>query len=158
MDNKEAADRLSTLQTDSLEMAQARDFAIAALRAQSEPVCLVHSCNPSWANVEILCPHELQPGQELYAHPAPVRVAEWQPIEIGDHVRHEPTGEEWVVARISGDTLWWCGWPTGCTVLSECTLVEKASPESRAALIDELKRLPPSDSRHYTAPPSEGGE
>lgn len=70
-------------------------------------------------------------------------------IEIGDHVRHEPSGEEWVVARIAGDLLFWCGWPTGCTKLSECTLIEKASPASRAALIDELKRLPPSDSRHY---------
>jgi len=50
-----------------------------------------------------------------------------EPIQTGDHVHHAPTGETWVVKRVIGDKLEWCGWPPGQAELSDCTLIEKAA-------------------------------
>lgn len=59
-------------------------------------------------------------------------------IDTGDVVRHEPTGEDWVVAQVQGDKLSWFGWPPGWAALSDCTLVRKASEEDRLRHLDEL--------------------
>lgn len=60
-------------------------------------------------------------------------------IDTGDAVRHGPTGEEWLVARVEGNRLSWCGWPPGgWTELADCTLVRKATQESRAKLLEDL--------------------
>lgn len=68
-------------------------------------------------------------------------------IDTGDIVHHGPTGEDWVVARVQGDQLAWCGWPQGWADLKDCTLVKKATPEER---IDLLKQI--ANSRgHYCA-------
>lgn len=55
-------------------------------------------------------------------------------IDTGDIVLHGPTGEEWVVKRVTGNRLEWCGWPPGSADLADCTLIKKATPEGRAAL------------------------
>lgn len=52
-------------------------------------------------------------------------------IDTGDSVRHGPTGETWVVAYVDGDNLAWVGWPEGEARLSDCTLIEKATPDER---------------------------
>ena len=57
-------------------------------------------------------------------------------IDTGDTVRHDPTGEKWIVAYVRGDRLAWCGWPEGEAALSDCTLITKATPDER----DELLR------------------
>jgi len=62
-------------------------------------------------------------------------------IETGDHVRHGPTGEEWVVAYVEGDRIAWCGWPPGLASLSDCTLQRKATPAERLALLQEMAPL-----------------
>ncbi len=49
-------------------------------------------------------------------------------IDTGDIVLHGPTEERWVVACVQGDRLSWVGWPEGTALLSDCTLVEKATP------------------------------
>ena len=70
-------------------------------------------------------------------------------IEIADYVHHQPSGEDWVVARVTDEYLWPAGWPPGRAKLSDCVLTHKASPESRARLVADLKRLPPDDERYY---------
>ena len=65
-------------------------------------------------------------------------------IDTGDYVLHGPTGETWLVARVDGKLIAWCGWPPGWADLSDCTLVEKATPEKR----DELLRSLASGSHH----------
>lgn len=61
-----------------------------------------------------------------------------QCIDTGDYVRHGPTGETCVVARVEGDRLAWLGWPPGWADLSDCTLVQKAAPGDREKLLREL--------------------
>lgn len=52
-----------------------------------------------------------------------------QEIKAGDTVKHGPTGETWVVKRVNGDYLEWCGWPPGQARVADCTLVVRATPE-----------------------------
>jgi hypothetical protein len=59
-------------------------------------------------------------------------------IDTGDHVRHEPTGESWVVACVQGDKLSWCGWPEGMAELKDCTLILKVDEEKRLALLQQI--------------------
>jgi hypothetical protein len=59
-------------------------------------------------------------------------------IDTADHVYHAPSGETWVVAYVEGDRLAWCGWPEGEAALSDCELVEKATPEQRQKLLWQM--------------------
>jgi hypothetical protein len=68
-------------------------------------------------------------------------------IDTDDVVRHEPTGELWVVAYVDGERLAWCGWPSGTARLSDCTLVRKATPEQRRQLLEELAAMSGDDPR-----------
>jgi hypothetical protein len=68
-------------------------------------------------------------------------------IDTGDEVAHGPSGENWIVAGVDGDRLWWCGWPEGTVKLSDCTLIKKATPEERDELRARLAQLPYNDSR-----------
>lgn len=63
-------------------------------------------------------------------------------IDTGDIVRHEPTGEEWTVGYIdeTADRLAWVGWPPGFAKLSDCTFVERATPEERLWLLREMAK------------------
>ena len=62
-------------------------------------------------------------------------------IDVGDHVLHQPTGEEWIVAGVDGGHLYWCGYPFGGNAdLSDCTLIEKADEEYRNDLLRELAK------------------
>lgn len=56
-------------------------------------------------------------------------------IDTGDTVFHRPTGETWEVACVEDDRLSWCGWPEGSAHLSDCELIEKATPDARMALL-----------------------
>lgn len=70
-------------------------------------------------------------------------------IEIADHVKHMPSGEEWIVARVNDLYVWPCGWPESMAMKIDCVLIKKSSQESRDKLIEELKKLPATDARHY---------
>jgi hypothetical protein len=60
-------------------------------------------------------------------------------IDVGDYVHHGPSNEDWVVAAVDGDRLYWCGWPFGGSAeLSDCTLIKKAAEEKRDRLIRQL--------------------
>ena len=67
-------------------------------------------------------------------------------IDTGDAVRHGPTGETWLVARVDGDRLAWVGWPPGWADLADCTLMRKATPEQREKLLREI-----ADGQHHLA-------
>jgi len=63
-------------------------------------------------------------------------------IDVCDVVRHEPSGENWVVACVDGDRLYWVGYPYGGSVaLSDCQLVTKASDDDRQSLLEKLAEL-----------------
>lgn len=59
-------------------------------------------------------------------------------IDTGDHVKHGPSGEEWLVARTNSLHLFPCGWPPTRADLADCTLIKKATPEERLSLLRDL--------------------
>jgi hypothetical protein len=70
-----------------------------------------------------------------------------QPPRCGDHVHHEPSGEDWVVAHVSNDMLAWCGWPGGMTKLSECRVIKRCSDEEHLKLVNEIANMSDGDFR-----------
>lgn len=70
-------------------------------------------------------------------------------IDTGDTVKHGPTGETWIVAYVEGERLAWVGWPQGEARLSDCTLIEKATPEYRDDLLCKLANIPLDRPSHY---------
>ena len=63
-------------------------------------------------------------------------------IDVCDVVHHAPSGENWVVACVDGDRLYWVGYPYGgSAALSDCQLVTKASSEDRQKLLAKLAEL-----------------
>ena len=69
-------------------------------------------------------------------------------IEIADTVHHKPSGEHWIVARVSETHVWPAGWPPCRASIEDCELEEKASDVKREAFMRELRGLPASDERH----------
>ena len=68
-------------------------------------------------------------------------------IDTADVVHHAPSGEDWVVAYVDGEHLTACGWPETRARLSDCTLVEKATPVQRVHVLEEMSRISGNDSR-----------
>jgi hypothetical protein len=62
-------------------------------------------------------------------------------IDTGDSVFHRPTREWWSVACVQGDRLSWCGWPEGSANVSDCLLVDKATPAERLKLLGDLANM-----------------
>jgi hypothetical protein len=62
-------------------------------------------------------------------------------IETADIVKHNPTGEKWLVAYVENDRLCACGWPETLAKLSDCTLVKKATEDKKQNLINELAAM-----------------
>lgn len=50
-------------------------------------------------------------------------------IRAGDHVRHGPTGEDWMVLAVDGERLVPAGWPPCVARTSDCTLVEACTDD-----------------------------
>lgn len=60
-------------------------------------------------------------------------------IDMGDTVLHGPTRETWCVAAVENDRLYWMGYPFGgSALLSDCTLIEKATEEEKAFTLKAL--------------------
>ena len=79
----------------------------------------------------------------------------------GDHVRHHPSGQTWVVAFVEGDHVWPAGWPEGAERMSECTVVHRCTDEEHDYHVDLWRQSTPSHRRtkvleHYTGPIEEG--
>lgn len=60
----------------------------------------------------------------------------------GDCVKHEPTGEDWVVAYADAerDELAWTGWPEGSARLSHCTVTMRCSDQEHARAVEEWRQ------------------
>ncbi len=63
------------------------------------------------------------------------------PFSTADHVRHEPTGEDWIVAYHDPETddLAPCGWPPCIAKGRDCTLIKAASPHESVKLLGQLR-------------------
>jgi hypothetical protein len=59
-------------------------------------------------------------------------------VRTGDTVRHEPSGEEWLVAYVEGTDLVPCGWPLTFAKVSDCKLVTACSDEESTALLNRM--------------------
>jgi hypothetical protein len=59
-------------------------------------------------------------------------------IDTADHVKHGPSGEEWVVARATSTHVYPCGWPPSRGDMADCTLIKKATPGERDKLLEAL--------------------
>ena len=74
--------------------------------------------------------------------PIEIKIKRNKQIDVCDVVHHVPSGENWVVACVDGDRLYWCGYPYGgSAALSDCQLVIKASESDRQSLIEKLAEL-----------------
>lgn len=74
-------------------------------------------------------------------------------IRTGDHVRHIPSGETWVVAFVEDHTglLCACGWPCELVPIAQCQLVKQASDEESLALVRKLAAISEPDIRRSWA-------
>lgn len=72
-------------------------------------------------------------------------------IDTADTVFHEPSGETWLVAGVKEGRLMWCGWPPGYADVANCRLVEKATPEKRRQLLQDLSQMQGDDTRKLHA-------
>jgi hypothetical protein len=58
----------------------------------------------------------------------------------GDHVKHAPSGETWLVRRMVGDDrVECCGWPTSQGLLSDCEIVYRCTDEEHERLTRETE-------------------
>ena len=74
--------------------------------------------------------------------PIEIKLKRGTHIDVCDVVHHVPSGENWVVACVDGDRLYWVGYPFGgSAALSDCQLVTKASSEDRQKLLVQLSEL-----------------
>lgn len=74
-------------------------------------------------------------------------VLETSKIGPGDTVKHRPTGETWVVLRVTAEHLLPAGWPPGRALLADCELLEKATPQQRDEMVAYWERLTDDDDR-----------
>ena len=70
-------------------------------------------------------------------------------IDTGDTVHHLPSDEHWIVAGVAGQYLWPVGWPPGRANVSDCVLVEKATPAMKAMVQADLARLRDDERRQF---------
>lgn len=55
-------------------------------------------------------------------------------IRAGDHVHHAPSGEDWVIGRVSRDGyVEPFGWPRCRARANDCTVIKAATDEEHAA-------------------------
>jgi hypothetical protein len=61
----------------------------------------------------------------------------------GDHVRHRPSGEEWVVAFAEPDRneIAWAGWPDGRADLSDCDVIKVATEEEHRRAVQSWQNV-----------------
>lgn len=63
-------------------------------------------------------------------------------FRAGDHVRHRPSGEEWVVAVDSENgRVSWSGWPEGMAAEDDCELQRAATDEERLRMLRSVARM-----------------
>lgn len=71
-------------------------------------------------------------------------------MRAGDVVKHQPTGETWVLACAERDEVYPCGWPETIAKEKDCILVEAGSEKDYREMLESW-----SDKSSYDS--SEGG-
>jgi hypothetical protein len=59
-----------------------------------------------------------------------------QSIQPADVVKHNPSGETWVIAAVNGDEVMPCGWPESIAKAKDCVIVKKATDEAKQKMIE----------------------
>lgn len=65
----------------------------------------------------------------------------------GDHVHHEPSGENWLVAWADDGKLAPAGWPPTVAQLADCRVIRRCSDEEHARAVDLWRRATNSNHR-----------
>jgi len=73
-----------------------------------------------------------------------------QNIDIGDTLHHLPSGECWIVARVTEKHVYPAGWPPCRGDIGDCVLLEKATASQKNDMILHCKKLPSGDERRVT--------
>jgi hypothetical protein len=74
-----------------------------------------------------------------------------QTFKCGDHVKHRPSGETWVVAYADNEHVACCGWPETLAQASDCTLVKAATNEQHVDMLKRCATLDDSRGSHARA-------
>jgi len=56
-------------------------------------------------------------------------------MRAGDVVKHEPSGEEWLLGRVYNGFVYPCGWPPCRAEAKDCTLVHECTDEDHAKMV-----------------------
>ncbi len=62
-------------------------------------------------------------------------------MRTGDHVKHLPTGEEWLVAFVEDGRLCACGWPCSLVPVADCELVKACTDIESNSLLVEMSNM-----------------
>lgn len=55
-------------------------------------------------------------------------------MRAGDHVYHEPSGETWVLGRVTEEHVYPAGWPPCRAERHDCTLVKPCTDDQHNAM------------------------
>lgn len=53
-------------------------------------------------------------------------------FQRGDHIHHRPSGEIWVVKRVTETHVEPCGWPPSAAAVTDCDLIMTATAARKA--------------------------
>lgn len=70
-------------------------------------------------------------------------------FRAGDHVRHVPSREDWILAYADGDYVSPCGWPETLAQATDCVLVRPASDQQHREMLEEWAGKSNDDRRAY---------
>jgi hypothetical protein len=68
-------------------------------------------------------------------------------MDTGDVILHHPSGENWVVGFVKGETLVAVGWPLEYASVRDCSIVRTATREERKALLQGMASMTDADPR-----------
>jgi len=70
-------------------------------------------------------------------------------MRTGDLVKHKPSGEEWIVARVAGEDVFPCGWPCTMALKDDCEVIHACHDEDHDYWVAQMKKLPEFDPRFW---------
>jgi hypothetical protein len=67
----------------------------------------------------------------------------------GDHVKHAPSGETWIVAYADPviDQLAWAGWPNGTAKISDCEITKRCTDQEHRKEVEAWRNSGSDDGR-----------
>jgi hypothetical protein len=68
-------------------------------------------------------------------------------FRAGDHVKHLPSGEQWILAVAYLDEVYPCGWPETRAASKDCVLLRPATDAEHVEMLERWYRINRSDAR-----------